>query len=133
MMFLARAQSSKICRFCKRAFLGSNPAVYCCLFCAFWDRVAPPNENGCCLWTGNRNFDGYGTFTFGSKRRYVTEVCLQLHGIEVVKGADKMHSCNIRHCVALEHLSQGTHLQNMKYAAQQGRLGGRPNARPLVR
>ena len=26
----------------------------------FWSRVAPPNENGCRLWTGPLRKDGHG-------------------------------------------------------------------------
>src|SRR5580765_5544171 len=115
--------SNKTCPFCRGAFLGYGRAVYCCLFCAFWDHVAPPNENDCCLWTGARNTAGYGKLTFGGKQYYATEVCLFLHTVEPVKYTERMHSCDVKRCVALEHLQRGTKAENMQQAAQRGLLG----------
>lgn len=97
----------------------------------FDEKVSPPNERGCRLWTGGRTSSipgkGYGLFysstarTMVSAHRWLYE---QTSG-ELPDHIDVCHKCDVRLCVSLDHLFPGTRQQNMDDALAKGRHVGR--------
>lgn len=101
---------------------GGRIPLYCCLYCAWWPRIAPPDENGCCKWLGSLTSSGYPTFGFRRQWYSAVEVCRRFHGLYTNPRLDIMHSCNVRRCVTLEHiLEQGTRRWNMQQSKTVGR------------
>lgn len=88
----------------------------------FARRVDARNENGCWLWTGRTNGEGYGRFYLGDGRREVRAhrwFYQTLTGCELPRFIQLDHECNVRHCVRPGHLaevSQSEH--NVRTAAR---------------
>ena len=71
----------------------------------------------CWFWRGRLDSDGYGTF--GAKRAH--RVSFQMFKGEVPSNLVVMHSCDVRSCVNPEHLSIGTHQDNIRDRDTKGR------------
>ena len=85
-----------------------------------WSKVAPPNEDGCWLWTGPL-FDGYGSFygawdvdtsRKGGPHRWAY---IATHG-SIPRGLHIDHLCNVRSCCNPDHLEPVTASENMRRA-----------------
>lgn len=80
-----------------------------------------PVESGCIEWTSGRNRWGYGLFHADGRmqaaHRWAFE---QAHGKQPL-GIDICHTCDVRHCVNLQHLFPGTRKENMQDAVRKGR------------
>jgi hypothetical protein len=76
-----------------------------------------PN-GGCWLWSGAHHArTGYGSFQEGGHGSAgVGAHCYsyRLHKGPIPAGLEILHSCDVRLCVNPDHLSVGTHLQNMQ-------------------
>jgi len=85
----------------------------------FWSRVE--KTEGCWLWKGALQRDGYAHFRRDGKtissHRYAYE---KLVG-PIPEGMDLLHSCDVRHCVNPAHLRPGTHQENMAECRAKGR------------
>ena len=86
--------------------------------------------DGCWNWTGWKDEEGYGRFTAQRNGKYVSwrshrwmySQTYELDALMVVR-----HSCDNPSCVNPEHLSVGTHADNMRDKMERGRWsGGRP-------
>ena len=83
-------------------------------FMRFVDKQA--GDDGCWLWTGGLNWDGYGSFN-----NAVTTVrahCFaygQFVGV-IGNGLELDHLCQTRACVRPDHLEAVTHLENVRRA-----------------
>lgn len=94
----------------------------------FWEKVAPPDENGCRLWTaGTFNSKNpqelYGMFWDG--HRHVgahRQAWIFVHG-PIPEGKWVLHKCDRPPCVNVEHLFLGTQLGNTRDMDQKGRRG----------
>lgn len=79
-------------------------------------------ENGCWLWTGATiGPQGYGTFWLDQKQIPAHRASYFLLKGPLLPGLVVMHSCDDRQCVNPEHLSLGSHEDNMQDMAQKGR------------
>jgi len=93
----------------------------------FWKNVRVGGPDECWLWTGGRQTNGYGKFYVD---REVGQVlahrwALEQHlGRPLLPGMESMHSCDTPACVRIEHLSEGTHRQNMAQSKERGRARG---------
>ncbi len=94
----------------------------------FWSKVE--KGDGCWLWDGQRTRQGYGNIdaVLGSRRNGTARrVVFPAHRVAyfLATGTDPVdkyviHSCDNKRCVRPEHLSLGTHQQNIQEAAERG-------------
>lgn len=92
----------------------------------FLTKIKIDHETGCWNWTGCT--DGrYGIIHFpgfykGYRMAKCHHVSLYLfRGIEVERGKSVMHSCDNTVCCNPDHLSVGTHTDNMRDMVEKGR------------
>jgi len=81
----------------------------------FYAQVLLPNENGCMIWIGYKtlsNHRGYGEFTSQKNRKLAHHYSYELHNGSIPKGLLVLHRCDIRNCVAPDHLFLGTAKDN---------------------
>ena len=90
----------------------------------FWDRVEKHvniDENGCHLFTGCLNHDGYGRIGKDGKNVYVHREVFRKHNPEIEMTGVIMHSCDTPNCVNPEHLKHGTVADNIADMVAKGR------------
>jgi hypothetical protein len=89
----------------------------------FWAKVDKSGE--CWIWTACHFLrDGrptYGMFSFGGRLRPASRVAWELVHGQIPQGLMVRHSCDNRGCVRPEHLSLGTHQDNMNDMVSRGR------------
>lgn len=91
----------------------------------FWAHVE--RTPGCWLWKGAHNQGGYGFFRIGRSNAVAHRVAWAIYtGQEPV--ARVLHHCDVPACVRREHLFAGTQADNMRDAAEKGRVISRPFA-----
>jgi hypothetical protein len=85
----------------------------------FRDKVAPPDENGCHLWTACTSQGGYGRFRYLGRivkaHRYAAGM------VDWPPEIVTRHLCNVAACVNPEHLTFGSHADNMRDMVDAGR------------
>jgi transposase len=90
----------------------------------FWDRVNAQLrhlENGCIVFTGNKDDSGYGRITKNGKLvRIHREVWLRENPDQTITGVI-MHSCDNPSCINPAHLSHGTQAENIADMVAKGR------------
>ncbi len=81
----------------------------------FYSKVLMPNESGCMLWIGAKTLKsdkGYGEFRIKGKRKLAHHFSYELYNGKIKKGLLVLHKCDIRNCIAPEHLFLGTAQDN---------------------
>lgn len=85
----------------------------------FWSHVNKTET--CWLWTGGTIGKGYGGFRLGDgmvrAHRFIWHATT---GRVIPPGMMIRHTCDVRPCVRLDHLIDGTHLQNMEDRQERG-------------
>lgn len=90
----------------------------------FWTKVDKSGPNGCWMWTGGKNEDGYGQFWLSAPRRRegAHRVAYRLLVGTIPKGMWVLHSCDNPPCVNPAHLRLGTPLDNAAEMAVKGHV-----------
>lgn len=85
----------------------------------FWSLV--DKTGGCWYWTGPVFLDGYGRFNVRGKMFRANRVSYALANNYIDEDLLVCHTCDVRLCVAQDHLFSGTHSDNSKDMASKGR------------
>lgn len=97
----------------------------------FWAKVdqdgpVPPDRpdlGPCWLWTAAQDTHGYGVIgILGTAVDKAHRVAYRLLVGPIPDGLELDHLCRVRHCVRPTHLEPVTHAENMRRAAEGGRL-----------
>lgn len=88
---------------------------------------------GCWIWTGFIGTTGYGEMFVDGKKVRAHRIAYELFNGPIVnlvhtdaRGTCVMHSCDTCACVNPEHLTLGTHQDNMRDKKQKGRVVSHP-------
>lgn len=88
----------------------------------FWEKVR--RTNGCWLWMGSTNSNGYGQITRGPRPHLAHRIAWELTHGSIPDGLCVLHDCpdgdNPR-CVNPEHLFLGTQCDNIEDMVRKGR------------
>ena len=85
----------------------------------FFEKIAF-GASDCWYWTGALHKLGYGLLTaMGETKAH--RVAWRLFNGDIPQGLDVLHKCDVRNCVNPEHLSLGTHSDNMRDMVAKGR------------
>lgn len=80
----------------------------------------PDNPDGCWLWPGYKQPNGYGQIWFGGRTQSTHRVAYELHVGPVPDGLMLDHTCHTRACFNPAHLEPVTRVQNMQNRAGLG-------------
>ncbi len=84
-------------------------------------------ESGCMEWQGAINSSGYGHIKINGKVVQAHRLVMMLSG-ESIHGQMVLHACDNKLCINPDHLSVGTHKENMRQAKERYRtLAGEKN------
>lgn len=86
-------------------------------------RMVVRAEDGCWGWSGPASPAGYGRIGV----LYAHRVSYELHHGPIPPGMFVMHACDNPPCTRPDHLSVGTHVDNMADSVSKGRTKDRPN------
>ena len=78
----------------------------------FLDKVAPPDENGCHLWTAYTMPKGYGKFWYMGRKVYAHRYAAGM--VDWPPEIQTRHLCNVPACVNPEHLTFGSNADNVR-------------------
>lgn len=79
------------------------------------------NSNGCILWLGNKNKDGYGLTKYNGKTITAHRASFLVDIGPIENGLFVLHSCDVAACINPEHLHLGTQAQNRRECVERGR------------
>lgn len=80
-----------------------------------------PGDDGCWLWTGGINENGYGQITFEGFHGYTHRLAYKLTKGKIPRGKNVCHECDVRQCCRPKHLIADTQLGNVQAAIKRGR------------
>lgn len=80
------------------------------------------DANGCRIWDGYLNRQGYGRTRFGNKLWLVHRLVYQHSNGDIPKGFFVCHRCDVPSCCNLDHLFIGTSIDNIRDAQSKKRL-----------
>ncbi|MDD5371529.1 MAG: HNH endonuclease [Anaerolineaceae bacterium] len=87
------------------------------------ERVAPAEDHpdGCMIWQGGSDKDGYGIFTYEGKTYRAHRVAYELFNGELGNGMFACHTCDTPSCANPEHIFEGTSDDNKKDCVSKNR------------
>lgn len=77
----------------------------------FWAKVIKGDE--CWLWTGAKNYNGYGAFRVNNRNQFPHRFSWELHSGSIPRGSFVCHSCDNPSCVNPKHLWLGSNSDNV--------------------
>lgn len=80
-----------------------------------------PSLSGCHLWVGCLKSSGYGDFKLKGKTVRAHRASYIIYKGEIPVGMSILHSCDNPRCVNPDHLSMGSHKENMEDKVKKGR------------
>ena len=72
------------------------------------------NADGCLVWTGARNRDGYGRIAVGRRDMRAHRVVAEIINGAIPEGTELDHLCRNRPCVHPDHVEPVTHAENLQ-------------------
>ncbi len=89
-----------------------------------FDTKWKPDANGCWIWQGTLNRNGYGKFSAAhGVMRLAHRISWLLHRGDIPKGMCVLHTCDVKPCVNPNHLRIGTVRENAVEAVERGFWG----------
>lgn len=92
----------------------------------FWSKIA--KGEGCWIWQGPPNAQGYGAISYGGKRRTAHRVSYEINVGPIPEGMQIDHACRVKLCVNPKHLrvvTDGENKQNLAaYARSKSGIRG---------
>lgn len=79
------------------------------------------NNNGCWIWQGFKDRDGYGRMRLRGAERFVHRISYEAWVAPLEDGKVIMHMCDTPACCNPDHLRQGTRADNNADCAAKGR------------
>lgn len=93
----------------------------------FERKYIPEPNSGCWIWTESCDEKGYGRFNDeGNRLVKAHRFAYRKYKGEIPVGLHVLHKCDTRCCVNPDHLSVGTHKENMAQMSARGRCGKIP-------
>lgn len=87
----------------------------------FWLKVEK-TEDGCWLWKGTRNVQGYGKISQGGQHKGAHRIAWELTFGPIPEGMNVLHHCDNPPCVNPTHLFLGTDSENTNDCISKGRF-----------
>ncbi len=81
------------------------------------------DANGCWIWSGRANAQGYGVASRGAKKILAHRMSYQHFKGVIPQGNVVRHACDVRLCVNPEHLQAGTQADNNRDTSVRNRHG----------
>lgn len=78
-------------------------------------------DNGCWMFIGARNSDGYGTVRYQGKAYGAHRLAYELFVEPIPAGASILHTCDNPWCINPDHLFPGSQLDNVRDMIAKGR------------
>lgn len=95
----------------------------------FWSKVE--KTDGCWLWTGSTNKDGYGSYCVGGGRTQLAHrVSVLLTQGSLTEGLEIDHLCGVRACVRPDHLEEVDRRTNVLRSNNPAAVNARKDACP---
>lgn len=80
----------------------------------FLSKLSAPDENGCIIWRGTMQSNGYGCFWWNRKTCLAHRLSVAFSGREIPDGYHVDHLCRVTRCVNPDHLEPVTPGENAR-------------------